>query len=58
MVTEFRRRRDAIVAANPSLKDQLHVLPVFEVAAFRSFASSLWHVLSTSAAEFGYVGPA
>lgn len=29
--------------------------PVFEIAAFRSFASSLWHALSTSAAEFGYV---
>lgn len=29
--------------------------PVFEIAAFRSFASSLWHALSTSAAEFGHV---
>ena len=26
---------------------------VFEIACYRSFASSLWHALATSAAEFG-----
>jgi methylglutamate dehydrogenase subunit D len=29
--------------------------PVFEIAVFRSLAGSLWHTLTDSAAEFGFV---
>jgi sarcosine oxidase subunit gamma len=36
-------------------EDRADGAPVFEIAAFRSLAASLWHALSTSAAEFGYV---
>jgi methylglutamate dehydrogenase subunit D len=36
------------------LQDRSDGAPVFEITAFRSLAMSLWHALSTSAAEFGY----
>ena len=36
------------------LDDRSDGAPVFEIAAFRSLAASLWHALSTGAAEFGY----
>jgi methylglutamate dehydrogenase subunit D len=37
------------------LQDATDGLPVFEIAVFRSFASSFWHSLASSAAEFGLV---
>jgi heterotetrameric sarcosine oxidase gamma subunit len=37
------------------LEDNPDGTPVFEIAVFRSLASSFWHALSESAAEFGLV---
>jgi methylglutamate dehydrogenase subunit D len=37
------------------LEDATDGSPVFEIAVFRSFASSFWHCLASSAAEFGLV---
>jgi sarcosine oxidase subunit gamma len=37
------------------LEDGADGLPVFEVAAPRSYAGSFWHVVDESAAEFGFV---
>jgi len=37
------------------LEDGQDGLPVFEIAVPRSYAGSFWHVVTTSAAEFGFV---
>jgi sarcosine oxidase subunit gamma len=39
------------------LEDDAHGAPVFEIALYRSFASSFWHALIESAAEFGVAAP-
>jgi sarcosine oxidase subunit gamma len=37
------------------LQDAVDGSPVFEIAVFRSLAGSFWHILASSAAEFGFV---
>jgi heterotetrameric sarcosine oxidase gamma subunit len=37
------------------LEDAADGSPVFEIAVFRSLAGSFWHILASSAAEFGLV---
>lgn len=37
------------------LEDHADGSPVFEIAVFRSLATSFWQALSESAAEFGFV---
>jgi sarcosine oxidase subunit gamma len=37
------------------LEDAADGSPVFEIAVFRSLAGSFWHILTHSAAEFGFV---